>query len=200
MDKPRQVEHHCAAVEIVCCAPKRQREGVMTDLLFVFVRSNAAQAEALAALFVDAGLSISADPATELALAASSASIVLWSDAASRSNAFLAAAQRAIEAQKAVMACFSPPPSRRIIGDTPVFDLSGWKGNAADPLLTPLLLAVNYIVESKRDEVVADALGAAAPSWTADLPEAPIGRVTAEVTALRPTPSDDDPDNANLVA
>jgi hypothetical protein len=106
-----------------------------------------------------------------------------------------------INAGKAVIVCFSPPPSRRLVGETPTFDLSGWKDDAEDAALAPLLLAVNYIVASKRDEVLADELGARAASWTADLPETPLGRMSAEVRPLRPAPDEDeDPGSAGLVA
>ena len=125
----------------------------MADVLIVCVREDEPQAKALADMFEAAGFSIGGAPSNDGALRSSGAGIVVWSQASIRSRPFLDAAQRVINAGKAVVASLIEPPPPSSIGSSPAFDLSGWDGDPNDPALDPLFFAVDRMVNSARAAV-----------------------------------------------
>lgn len=130
----------------------------MSDVLIVCVREDEPQAKALAEMFEAAGFSIGGAPSSDGALRSSGAGLVVWSQASIRSRPFLDAAQRVINAEKAVVASLIEPPPPSSIGDSPVFDLSRWDGDPNDPSLDPLFFAVDRMVNSARAAVGASAV------------------------------------------
>lgn len=122
----------------------------MADVLIVCVREDEPRAKALAEMFEAAGFSIGGAPGSDGALRSSGAGLVVWSQASIRSRPFLDAAQRVINAEKAVVASLIEPPPPSSIGDSPVFDLSRWDGDPNDPSLDPLFFAVDRMVNSAR--------------------------------------------------
>jgi hypothetical protein len=130
----------------------------MSDVLIVCVREDEPQAKALAEMFEAAGFSIGGAPSSDGALRSSGAGLVVWSQASIRSRPFLDAAQRVINAEKAVVASLIEPPPPSSIGDSPVFDLSRWDGDPNDPSLDPLFFAVDRMVNSARAAVGAGAV------------------------------------------
>lgn len=128
----------------------------MADVLIVCVREDEPQAKALAEMFEAAGFSIGGAPAGDGALRSSGAGLVVWSQASIRSRPFLDAAQRVINADKAVVASLIEPPPPSSIGNSPVFDLSNWDGDPNDPALDPLFFAVDRMVNSARAAVGAN--------------------------------------------
>lgn len=150
----------------------------MADVLIVCVREDEPQAKALADMFEAAGFSIGGAPSSDGALRSSGAGVVVWSQASIRSRPFLDAAQRVINANKAVVASLIDPPPPSSIGESPAFDLSRWDGDPNDPSLDPLFFAVDRMVNAARAGV-----GAAqreAPAY--DPPPAP------RQTAIRAEP------------
>jgi protein TonB len=125
----------------------------MADVLIVCVREDEPQAKALADMFESAGFSIGGAPNSDAALRSSGAGVVVWSQASIRSRAFLDAAQRVINANKAVVASLIEPPPPSSIGDATAFDLSRWNGDPDDPSLDPLFFAVDRMVNSARAAV-----------------------------------------------
>ncbi len=125
----------------------------MADVLIVCVREDEPQAKALAEMFEAAGFSIGGAPSSDGALRSSGAGLVVWSQASIRSRPFLDAAQRVINADKAVVASLIEPPPPSSIGDSPVFDLSRWDGDPNDPSLDPLFFAIDRMVNSARAAV-----------------------------------------------
>jgi len=153
----------------------------MADVLIVCVREDEPQAKALAEMFEAAGFSIGGAPSSDGALRSSGAGLVVWSQASIRSRPFLDAAQRVINAEKAVVASLIEPPPPSSIGDSPVFDLSNWHGDPNDPQLDPLFFAVDRMVNSARAAVGATA--APGPSSAYDAP-----RDAPRPSPARPTP------------
>lgn len=144
----------------------------MADVLIVCVREDEPQAKALAEMFEAAGFSIGGAPSSDSGLRSSGAGLVVWSQASIRSRPFLDAAQRVINAEKAVVASLIEPPPPSSIGDSPVFDLSRWDGDPNDPSLDPLFFAVDRMVNSARAAVGAGSTQAPeAPAYEA--PRAP---------------------------
>ena len=125
----------------------------MADVLIVCVREDEPQAKALAEMFEAAGFSIGGAPSSDAALRSSGAGVVVWSQASIRSRPFLDAAQRVINADKAVVASLIEPPPPSSIGDAPAFDLSMWQGDPNDSSLDPLFFAVDRMVNSQRASV-----------------------------------------------
>src|SRR4029077_14365428 len=125
----------------------------MADVLIVCVREDEPQAKALAEMFEAAGFSIGGAPSSDGALRSSGAGVVVWSHASIRSRPFLDAAQRVINADKAVVASLIEPPPPSSIGDAPAFDLSDWHGDPNDSCLDPLFFAVARMVNSQRTSV-----------------------------------------------
>jgi TonB family protein len=122
----------------------------MADVLIVCVREDEPQAKALAEMFEAAGFSIGGAPSSDGALRSSGAGVVVWSQASIRSRPFLDAAQRVINADKAVVASLIEPPPPSSVGNSPSFDLSDWNGDPNDPSLDPLFFAVDRMVNSQR--------------------------------------------------
>ncbi|ANP47020.1 hypothetical protein [Candidatus Viadribacter manganicus] len=122
----------------------------MADVLIVCVREDEPQAKALADMFEAAGFSIGGAPSSDGALRSSGAGVVVWSQASIRSRPFLDAAQRVINANKAVVASLIDPPPPSSIGESPAFDLSRWDGDPNDPSLDPLFFAVDRMVNAAR--------------------------------------------------
>jgi len=122
----------------------------MADVLIVCVREDEPQAKALAEMFEAAGFSIGGAPSSDGALRSSGAGVVVWSQASIRSRPFLDAAQRVINANKAIVASLIDPPPPSSIGNSPAFDLSRWNGDPNDPSLDPLFFAVDRMVNSAR--------------------------------------------------
>lgn len=129
----------------------------MADVLIVCVREDEPQAKALADMFEAAGFSIGGAPSSDAALRSSGAGVVVWSQASIRSRPFLDAAQRVINANKAVVASLIEPPPPSSIGDALAFDLSRWSGDPDDPSLDPLFFAVDRMVNAARAAVGAPA-------------------------------------------
>lgn len=125
----------------------------MADVLIVCVREDEPQAKALADMFEGAGFSIGGAPSSDAGLRSSGAGVIVWSQASIRSRAFLDAAQRVINANKAVVASLIEPPPPSSIGDSVAFDLSNWNGDPDDPSLDPLFFAVDRMVSSARAAV-----------------------------------------------
>ncbi|WP_395645992.1 hypothetical protein [Terricaulis sp.] len=125
----------------------------MADVLIVCVREDEPQAKALAEMFEAAGFSVGGAPSNDAALRSSGAGLVVWSQASIRSRPFLDAAQRVINANKAVVASLIEPPPPSSIGDSQAFDLSEWNGDPNDPSLDPLFFAIDRMVNSARAEV-----------------------------------------------
>jgi protein TonB len=109
--------------------------------------------------------------------------LVVWSQASIRSRPFLDAAQRVINADKAVVASLIEPPPPSSIGSSPVFDLTRWDGDPNDPQLDPLFFAVDRMVNSARASVGASAAPAAESAY-----EAPPRRVAAAPPPATPKP------------
>jgi protein TonB len=145
----------------------------MSDVLIVCVREDEPQAKALAEMFEAAGFSIGGAPSSDGALRSSGAGLVVWSQASIRSRPFLDAAQRVINAEKAVVASLIEPPPPSSIGDSPVFDLSRWDGDPNDPSLDPLFFAVDRMVNSARAAVGAGAVQDTSSRYDAPPREAP---------------------------
>jgi protein TonB len=129
----------------------------MADVLIVCVREDEPQAKALADMFEAAGFTIGGAPGSDAALRSSGAGVVVWSQASIRSRPFLDAAQRVINANKAVVASLIEPPPPASIGDALAFDLSRWSGDPDDPSLDPLFFAVDRMVNAARAAVGAPA-------------------------------------------
>ena len=122
----------------------------MADVLIVCVREGEPQAKALADMFEAAGFSIGGAPSSDAALRSSGAGVVVWSQASIRSRPFLDAAQRVINADKAIVASLIEPPPPSSIGESPAFDLSRWDGDPNDASLDPLFFAVDRMVNAAR--------------------------------------------------
>ncbi|HYD71488.1 MAG TPA: hypothetical protein VEF55_00010 [Candidatus Binatia bacterium] len=169
----------------------------MADVLIVCVREDEPQAKALAEMFEAAGFSIGGAPSNDAALRSSGAGLVVWSQASIRSRPFLDAAQRVINARKAIVASLIEPPPPSSIGDSPVFDLSRWDGDTEDPALDPLFFAIDRMVNSARTSVGGGAdveedyaPPPARPQRTAPIPPAPAPAPTY-ARAPPPPPASD---------
>ncbi|MGQ0531369.1 MAG: hypothetical protein ACT4OF_01590 [Caulobacteraceae bacterium] len=157
----------------------------MADVLIVCVREDEPQAKALADMFEAAGFSIGGAPANDAALRSSGAGVVVWSQASIRSRPFLDAAQRVINADKAIVASLIEPPPPSSIGEAPAFDLSRWDGDPNDPALDPLFFAVDRMVNAARAGV--GAVQREAPSY--DPPPPRSAPIRAEPPPRRQEPA-----------
>jgi hypothetical protein len=133
----------------------------MADILFVCVRKDLAQADALADLFQAAGFSIGDLPESEAELRAAGAGLLVWSEGASQSPPFNQAAARVLAAGRAVFAILDGCQSPAELGSAPLFDLSGWRGDADDSLLDPLFATIDKMAAERRAEL--EQWGASAP-------------------------------------
>jgi hypothetical protein len=135
----------------------------MADVLIVCVREDEPLAKAFADMFERAGLHVGGAPGAPDDMRSCGAALVVWSQASIRSRAFLDAAQRAVNAGKAVVACLIAPPPPASINHAPAFDLSQWAGDPDDPVLDPLFFAVDRMVAAARAAAgVATPVGAVA--------------------------------------
>jgi hypothetical protein len=156
----------------------------MADVLIVCVREDEPQAKALADMFEAAGFSIGGAPSNDGALRSSGAGVVVWSQASIRSRPFLDAAQRVINAGKAVVASLIEPPPASSIGNSAAFDLSHWDGDPNDPALDPLFFAVDRMVNAARAQVGASTAPIADPqTYEAPAPRAPSRPATPPPSA-----------------
>lgn len=154
----------------------------MADVLIVCVREDEPRAKALAEMFEAAGFSIGGAPSTDGALRSTGAGVVVWSQAAIRSRPFLDAAQRVINADKAVVASLIDPPPPSSVGNAATFDLSRWDGDPNDSSLDPLFFAVDRMVNASR-------VGATGPASAPSPYEEPAHRASARIPpAPRPAP------------
>ena len=140
----------------------------MADILIVCVREDESQAKALADMFERAGFSVGGAPNNDAALRSSGAAVVVWSQASIRSRPFLDAAQRVVNANKAVLACLIAPPPAASVKDAPSFDLTDWTGDPDDPLLDPLFFAVDRQVNAGRGKAGAPQPAAASAASAFD--------------------------------
>ncbi|MES1199572.1 MAG: hypothetical protein ABUS48_06295 [Pseudomonadota bacterium] len=129
----------------------------MADVLIVCVREDEPQAKSLADMFERAGFSVGGAPSNDGALRGSGAAVVVWSQASIRSRPFLDAAQRAVNAKKAIIASMIDPPPPASVNEAPAYDLRGWAGDPDDPVLDPLYFAVDRQVNAQRAAVGAPA-------------------------------------------
>ncbi len=120
----------------------------MPDVAFVCVRKDLWRAEALAAIFDRKGFSIGDAAMSDAVLRGAGAIVVMWSEQASESSAFVTAMERAQQAGHAVIAS-SMELQRNVLSDT-VFDISAWDGGARDPVLAELVATVTAMVMAKR--------------------------------------------------
>ena len=149
---------------------------VKADVLFVFVREDTVRAQALAALFAAAGHEIGDGPIDYAALELCGAGVVLWSRSAISSKSFLATAQRVLDSGKGVVASLGQPPPAWVVGNAPTFDLTRWTGDSDDEVLDPMFMAVDYRVNTNRDELASDQPpDGNLAGWVANLPTSPSG-------------------------
>ncbi|MCA8885828.1 MAG: hypothetical protein KDA35_04335, partial [Hyphomonadaceae bacterium] len=107
----------------------------MAGVVFVFVREDSSEVEALAEAFEDAGYSITSGNRADLY-------VVVWSRSALRSEILRAAAQDVLRTGRAVVAALFAPPTREEASGAPIIDLSQWDGVDLDAL-APLLEAAD---------------------------------------------------------
>jgi hypothetical protein len=176
--------------------------GAVADVLFVFVRKDQGEAEALADMFDAAGFTIANNSESK----AHGATVIIWSAAAIRSRAFLIAAQQAINHGDALIASLTTPPTRTEVGLTPTFNLSLWRRDTDDPLVDPLFFAVDRLVMAARAraaEVTEDGKEEAAVVVSPGDPvmDAPSIAPTIELTVSDVNPPDSAaPSNAGVSA
>ncbi|MEQ1816981.1 MAG: hypothetical protein ABL871_00105 [Terricaulis sp.] len=118
----------------------------MTGVVFIFVREDASEAEALAEAFDAAGYSITGTDNAELR-------VVLWSRRALRSSAFRVAAERALRSGHAIVAGLFAPPRRETVFEAPVVDLTAWDG-VDEAALAPLFDAADTLVRPIEADVI----------------------------------------------
>ncbi|MGE0742599.1 MAG: hypothetical protein AB7O98_14760 [Hyphomonadaceae bacterium] len=165
----------------------------MADVLIVCVREDEPKAKALADMFEAAGFSIGGAPSSDAGLRSSGAGVVVWSQASIRSRPFLDAAQRVINADKAVVASLIDPPPPSSIGNAAAFDLSRWDGDPNDPALDPLFFAVDRMVNAARASVGAPAARRDYTEEPPPAPRAPPPRAAQAPQRAAPLPPAADP-------
>lgn len=121
----------------------------MADVVIVCVRKDVVAAESLADMFEAVGLDVRDAGVSDDELRASGAAVVVWSDDAAHSPAFMRVAERMIASGKAVFASIAPLMSARVTGLS-VFDLARWCGDPNDPLLDALCARVNAMALKAR--------------------------------------------------
>ena len=122
----------------------------MTDVLIISVKDDLDDAEALADMFENAGLTVSGAPADPAEVQESAAAVLVWSRAALQSPGFLRLVRAAGAAGNGVVASLIDclPPLR-----APAFDLLAWTGDPHDPTLDRLFFAVDRLVATRRARV-----------------------------------------------
>ena len=121
----------------------------MTDVILICVRSDLACAEALGSVLQAHGLRVG-----DAGVQDYGAALILWSEAAGESEAFLRAARKAIASGDAMIAslCECDVPQD---DDLPMFDISHWRGDPDDPALEPLKQALRRERKAKPGPVLA---------------------------------------------
>src|SRR5262245_36699143 len=153
-------------------------EDVMCDVLLAYVGEDAAQADALADALESLGLSVGDAHASEEEFRRGVVRIVIWSQAAARSRALIAAAERFIGAGETIIASLVDPGASTT-EDLPVFDLSAWDGHPFDARLDPLLDVIRRMLivagRARANVIPAPAPAAARVSagWLGNVPATP---------------------------
>lgn len=119
----------------------------MVGVVFVFVREDASDVDALADVFDRAGYSIEDDASDAL-------SVVVWSRSAMRCNAFRAAIERAAQRGPVVVASLIATPPQDLASVAPVVDISAWDGRS-DASLDQLFYVVFDAIHPVRANVIA---------------------------------------------
>lgn len=129
----------------------------MSDVLFVCVGADAAQADALADVFQQAAFSVSDEKVSADSIARARVCVIVWSSSSMESLRFNTAMAEAIGANKAVIACVDTPDDIALAA--PAFDISAWTGEADDTALDNLFDAVDRMAPQvvTPDEVAAEA-------------------------------------------
>lgn len=122
---------------------------VMVGVVFVFVREDAGDVEALAEAFDQAGYAISGSERCDDAI-----NVIVWSRAAARSDAFRKAVERALQFDRVVVAGLAALPHRDALLRAPVADISAWDGDDLQGL-DPLFDIVADLVSPVRPSVIA---------------------------------------------
>ncbi|MBL8547577.1 MAG: hypothetical protein JNL81_14015 [Hyphomonadaceae bacterium] len=137
----------------------------MAGVVFIFVREDASDVEALAEAFDRAGYRITGSDGDDAAL-----HVVVWSRAAMLCAAFRAAAARVLRSPRAVVASLVTAPYPDLAQGAVVADISAWDG-IDEAGLAPLLEAVLDVVHPVRANVIA----LPGPVYTdAEFTEAPL--------------------------
>jgi len=121
----------------------------MTDVIVICVRSDLACAEALGGALQAHGLDVG-----DVGVQKYGAALILWSEAAGESEAFLRAARKAIASGDVMIAslCACEIPQG---DDLPMFNISRWRGDPDDPVLEPLKQALRGKRKVKPGPVLA---------------------------------------------
>src|SRR5262245_7181646 len=135
----------------------------MADVHFVCMRDASTRAEGLASLVAATGRTIGGPPSNDEE--ARGAGVIVWSESARGAPAFLDACRGIISGRRAIVvrACHYPLPDA--LSTCPTFDLSFWRGDAADPSLAPVIAAVESLSPKDGDEDDADDLTAQVRYW-----------------------------------
>lgn len=121
----------------------------MTDVILICVRSDLACAEALGSVLQAHGLRVGDATAQDYG-----AALILWSEAAGESEAFLRAARKVIASGDAMIAslCECEIPQG---DDLPMFDISHWRGDPDDAVIEPLKHALRAKRQARPGPVLA---------------------------------------------
>jgi hypothetical protein len=131
----------------------------MANVLFVAVREDIERAETLADMFEMANVGV-VSPFNEKTLNQCDAVILVWSRAASRSEAFLKAAERALQSGKALSACLRTSPAS-VLDSSAAFDLAKWNGAPDSGVLDDFFYAAYAKLMDARRAAEAESQAAA---------------------------------------
>lgn len=155
----------------------------MAGVVFIFVREDASDVEALADAFDRAGYAVGDSEADAL-------NIIVWSRSAMRCDAFRSAANHAAQTGRVVVASLIATPPRDFSNGASIVDISAWDGRS-DEGLDPLFYAAFDVINPARANVIALPGPASASPPTVDPPSsANVKRAAWEAplptTMLRP--------------